>query len=48
LAAINRKQIPVCHQCHQDIHNGKYDGPNLSTILKKIEIAKTKNRGVST
>jgi group II intron reverse transcriptase/maturase len=42
LAAINRKQIPVCRQCHRDIHNGKYDGPNLSTILEKIEAAKVK------
>lgn len=47
LAAINRKQIPVCRQCHQDIHNGKYDGLNLSTILEKIETAKMKNGGVS-
>lgn len=48
LAAINRKQIPVCRQCHRDIHNGKYDGPNLSTILEKIEVAKVKQGGVST
>ena len=47
LAAINRKQIPVCRQCHRDIHNGKYDGPNLSTILEKIETAKMENGGVS-
>jgi group II intron reverse transcriptase/maturase len=48
LAAINRKQIPVCGQCHRDIHNGKYDGPNLTTILGKIETAKMENGGVST
>lgn len=48
LAAINRKQIPVCRQCHRDIHNGKYDGPNLSTILEKIETAKVNHGGVST
>jgi hypothetical protein len=47
LAAINRKQIPVCRQCHRDIHNGKYDGPNLATILEKIETAKMENGGVS-
>jgi group II intron reverse transcriptase/maturase len=47
LAAINRKQIPVCRQCHRDIHNGKYDGPNLSTILEKIEKAKGRHGGVS-
>jgi hypothetical protein len=46
LAAINRKQIPVCHACHREIHNGKYDGPNLSSILEKIQAAKL-NRGAS-
>ncbi|MBV7328558.1 RNA-dependent DNA polymerase [Chloroflexi bacterium TSY] len=37
LAAINRKQIPVCKQCHRDIHKGKYDGPNLAVVLEKLE-----------
>lgn len=37
LAAINRKQIPVCKQCHRDIHNGKYDGDNLAAVLEKLE-----------
>jgi group II intron reverse transcriptase/maturase len=36
LAAINRKQIPVCHQCHRDIHNGKYDGNSLTEILDRL------------
>ncbi|WP_085917292.1 reverse transcriptase/maturase family protein [Halomonas sp. CSM-2] len=26
LAKINRKQIPVCKDCHLSIHNGSYDG----------------------
>lgn len=26
---INRKQIPVCLQCHNAIHAGRYDGINL-------------------
>ena len=47
-AAINRKQIPVCHQCHRDIHNGKYDGTRLSTVLAKIETTKLESGGVST
>jgi group II intron reverse transcriptase/maturase len=47
LAAINRKQIPVCRRCHQAIHKGKYDGPNLSSIVEKIELARTKRGGVS-
>nr|ATI20213.1 group II intron reverse transcriptase/maturase [Juglanconis oblonga]ATI20375.1 group II intron reverse transcriptase/maturase [Juglanconis oblonga] len=29
MAAINRKQIPLCHKCHMDIHAGKYDGKSL-------------------
>lgn len=31
----NRKQIPVCKQCHLNIHDGKYDGPKLDKLLKK-------------
>ena len=31
----NRKQIPVCKQCHLNIHNGKYNGTKLDTLLKK-------------
>nr|UIB38921.1 hypothetical protein [Trentepohlia sp. YN1317] len=27
---INRKQIPVCVDCHKSIHNGTYDGLKLS------------------
>lgn len=30
MRAINRKQIPVCKECHVKIHNGKYDGISLS------------------
>jgi group II intron reverse transcriptase/maturase len=37
MAAINRKQVPVCRECHRDIHNGKYDGPRLSTVLDKLQ-----------
>lgn len=48
MAAINRKQIPVCHSCHRDIHNGKYDGPNLSSILEQMDRTKVNNAGVST
>jgi group II intron reverse transcriptase/maturase len=41
LAAINRKQIPVCHSCHRDIHNGKYDGLSLSSILAELQVPNT-------
>jgi len=29
MAAINRKQIPVCRKCHMNIHYGLYDGKKL-------------------
>jgi predicted HNH restriction endonuclease len=29
MAAINRKQVPLCHDCHVLVHNGKYDGMSL-------------------
>lgn len=29
---LNRKQIPVCQQCHNNIHKGKYDGMSLREI----------------
>ncbi len=32
LADINRKQIPVCHECHVLIHAGKYDGKSLKDL----------------
>ena len=47
LAAINRKQIPVCHQCHRDIHNGKYDGNSLSEIKAKLESLRSVAEGSS-
>lgn len=28
--AMQRKQIPVCSRCHQNIHKGLYDGKSLS------------------
>jgi nicotine oxidoreductase len=37
LAAINRKQVPVCRKCHRDIHNGKYDGASLASLLEQIQ-----------
>ncbi len=36
MAAINRKQVPVCRKCHREIHNGKYDGASLSSILEQL------------
>lgn len=37
MAAINRKQVPVCRKCHRDIHNGKYDGASLASIEAQIQ-----------
>jgi group II intron reverse transcriptase/maturase len=47
LASINRKQIPVCKQCHRDIHQGKYDGESLPSILEKLEAARSVAQGSS-
>ncbi|WP_232480174.1 reverse transcriptase domain-containing protein [Roseomonas sp. KE2513] len=30
MANLNRKQIPVCGACHDEIHAGRYDGKSLS------------------
>lgn len=32
VAALGRKQIPVCAKCHTDIHQGKYDGISLNEL----------------
>lgn len=32
MSALNRKQIPVCSNCHVEIHNGKYDGISLKDL----------------
>jgi group II intron reverse transcriptase/maturase len=47
MAAINRKQIPVCLQCHRDIHRGKYDGRSLKSIVQEIETNLAGQRGSS-
>lgn len=32
LAMLNRKQIPVCRDCHEKIHRGEYDGMRLEHL----------------
>lgn len=32
LAKLNRKQVPVCSECHRKIHNGTYDGLKVSDL----------------
>lgn len=31
-ARINRKQIPLCHKCHREVHNGNYSGKSLKFL----------------
>lgn len=33
MAKLNRKQVPVCQDCHDAIHAGTYDGKKLSDLL---------------
>ena len=47
MAAINRKQVPVCRKCHRDIHNGKYDGASLTSLLEQIQAAQSEIQGSS-
>jgi group II intron reverse transcriptase/maturase len=47
LAAINRKQLPVCHVCHRDIHQGRYDGESLASIEKRLRAPRTVASGPS-
>ena len=32
MAAINRKQIPLCRNCHQRVHKGESDGMSLKHL----------------
>lgn len=34
MSQLNRKQIPVCQTCHDNIHGGRYDGVSLKTLRK--------------
>lgn len=36
LAIINRKQVPLCHECNKKVHAGLYHG----FTLKNYEVAK--------
>lgn len=35
LQQLNRKQIPVCHECHVSITNGKYSGMKLNDLYSQ-------------
>jgi nicotine oxidoreductase len=32
MRALNRKQVPVCRECHLKIHSGEYDGISLKDL----------------
>lgn len=34
MSLLNRKQVPLCKDCHQKVHSGKYNGPSLETLRK--------------
>ena len=36
MALLNRKQIPLCKNCHKKVHAGLYDGPSLETLRKRM------------
>jgi hypothetical protein len=35
LMQLNRKQIPVCHNCHVSITHGRYDGLKVSDLFNR-------------
>lgn len=35
MALLNRKQIPLCRDCHMKVHAGLYDGPSLETLRQR-------------
>ena len=36
MALLNRKQIPLCKDCHKKVHAGLYDGPSLENLRKML------------
>ena len=48
---LNRKQIPVCLDCHWKIHKGLYDGLNLDqvadVVMKRLGMKKWEERNLS-
>jgi hypothetical protein len=36
MAILNRKQIPLCKNCHKKVHAGLYDGPALEILRKQM------------
>jgi hypothetical protein len=36
MALLNRKQIPLCKNCHKKVHAGLYDSPSLETLRQRM------------
>ena len=36
MSLLNRKQIPLCINCHKKVHAGLYDGPALEILRRKL------------
>jgi hypothetical protein len=36
MSLLNRKQVPLCRNCHKKVHAGVYDGPSLETLRKRM------------
>lgn len=36
MTLLNRKQIPLCKNCHRKVHAGLYDGPSLETLRRNM------------
>lgn len=47
MSRVNRKQIPVCGDCHSKIHNGTYDGMKLSDLSNTEDWTSIKNPKIS-
>lgn len=37
MALLNRKQIPLCRDCHKNVHAGLYDGPSLESLRQRLK-----------
>lgn len=38
MARINRKQVPLCRPCHQNVHRGTYAGMSLKNYNKVLKV----------
>lgn len=38
LALRNRKQVPLCRACHNQVHTGQYSGPLLKKLIPPVKL----------